>query len=528
MKAYKRNNFVLILTALLPVIVVLYFFYIQSGYPENVTKVLNSAGENRVELETVIEHYKSGDDSLKLEAAYFLIGNMESHSFVNYALVDTNETVVEFSATDYADYATLTASFDTLQEIHGELDFIRKDKIKDVTTIKADFLINQIDLAFSAWQEKPWAENLSFDNFCEYVLPYRGSNEPLEEWRQALLEKYDTISVAMNDATDPIEAAALINNDVRSYFTFDPRYYYHPTDQSLSEMLASGYGRCEDMTNIAIYALRANALAVTSDYTPYWANTGNNHAWNAILTKDEKVIPFMGAEANPGKYQLANKLAKAYRKMYSEQKNNLYFQERKQEKMPRWLAGKNYKDVTVDYVDVADVTIEFEMNIPDSVDIAYLCVFNSGEWKPIQWGRVKDNSVVFKDMGVDLAYLPALYLNEEIVPYGAPFILNKDQSINKLNPDLENTTTIDITKSTEKKLVVSTDGIKKIFVKEDQQYELYYWNENKWNLFGEEQPKNQSLSFENVPVNGLYWLIEKDSNKEERIFTYEDNRQVWW
>jgi hypothetical protein len=95
------------------------------------------------------------------------------------------------------------------------------------------------------------------------------------------------------------------------------------------------------MTNLAIYAMRANGLAVASDYTPHWANTGNNHAWNAIITPEGEVIPFMGAEANPGEYELANKLAKAYRKMYAQQTNNLAFQEKKEESVPGWLNGKS-------------------------------------------------------------------------------------------------------------------------------------------------------------------------------------------
>ena len=63
-------------------------------------------------------------------------------------------------------------------------------------------------------------------------------------------------------------------------------------DVGLVTMLFTHEGRCEDMTNLAIYAMRANALPVTSDYTPYWANSGNNHAWNAILGRDGEVLPW--------------------------------------------------------------------------------------------------------------------------------------------------------------------------------------------------------------------------------------------
>ena len=61
----------------------------------------------------------------------------------------------------------------------------------------------------------------------------------------------------MADSTNPIDAARAINKDVMSWFGFDPRYYYHPTDQGLAEMRDKHKGRCEDMTNLAIYAMRS-------------------------------------------------------------------------------------------------------------------------------------------------------------------------------------------------------------------------------------------------------------------------------
>ncbi|MFH2048023.1 MAG: transglutaminase-like domain-containing protein [bacterium] len=499
----------------------------QMTFPTDVSEALDSAGTNRGELEKVIAHYQSDPDTLKLLAAYFLIGNMDGHSFVTYKLVDTIGNLINFNVLDYQNYPELEDSFKILEQEHGVLDFERDENISDLKTIKAAFLVNQIDYAFRAWYEKPWAKKLSFDNFCEYVLPYRGSNEPLEEWRQALWDKYRGIESELSDPENPIEAAIVINDDILTWFTFDPRYYYHPTDQSLSEMQSSGLGRCEDMTNVTIYAMRANGLAVTSDYTPYWANTGNNHAWNSIMNVEGEVTPFMGAESNPGKYQLANKLAKAYRKTYGKQKNNLVFQEHKQEKVPGWLAGKNYKDVTSDYVDVSNVDIKFERKIPDSVDIAYLCVFNSGEWSAIHWGRVENNTAEFTDMGTGIVYLPALYINKEITPFGPPFILNKNHSIDYLLINEDLSISVELKSTTEKKLVASTDGITKTFLNPGKTYEFYYWDDG-WQLSREAVAGEEPLKFDNIPAGCLYWLVEKDSDKEERIFTIEDGLQIWW
>ncbi|MEA3296840.1 MAG: transglutaminase-like domain-containing protein [candidate division Zixibacteria bacterium] len=491
------------------------------------TITLESAGDNRAALESVLTHYASADDTLKLQAAYFLIGNMEGHCYATYALQDTAGAEIDFDVLDYPDYNAMKAACDTLETRHGELDFERKEKIYDLDVITSAFLINQIDYAFRAWREKPWAKDMSFDNFCRYVLPYRGSSEPLEPWRENFWDKYQHLSEEMTDPSDPIEAACLINDDIKSWFTFDPRFYYHPTDQSLSEMRENGLGRCEDMTNVTIFAMRTNGLAVTSDYTPHWANAGNNHAWNAIVSPDGSVTPFMGAERNPGRYHLPNKIAKAYRKMFNKQMDNLVFQEKKQEKLPGWLSGRSYKDVTTEYTDVRDVTVVFKKKIPDSVDIAYLCVFNSGEWKAIHWGRIDGDSSLFTDMGTEIAYLPALYMNEEIVSFGAPFILGADGLTHELRYTADDGASVQLTSTTRRKQEVSTDGIAKTFLTVGQEYELQYWDDG-WHSLGRAVADDKPLEFKGVPTNCLYWLVAVDSDREERIFTFDGDRQVWW
>ena len=495
--------------------------------PADVAEALEKAGENRAELEKVLAHYQTRDDSLKLKAAYFLVGNMEDHCYVSYMLCDTSGAELDFDVLDYPDFDALLAAFDSLEELYGPLDFERKDKVYDLEAISFDLLVENIDYAFKAWKEKPWAQDLSFEQFCQYILPHRGSNEPLESWRRVFWEKYANVADNLENPEDPIEVAAKINDDIKTWFGFDPRYYYHPTDLGLSEMLETGLGRCEDMTNLTIYAMRANGLAVTSDYTPYWANTGNNHAWNAIVLADGRSIPFMGAESNPGRYKLANLLAKAYRKTYSKQYNNLIFQERKQESVPGWLGGKYYTDVTSSYTNVASPIIKFSKEIPDSVDIAYICVFNSGKWKAIEWARINNGSAEFTDLGTDIVYLPALYMNEEIVPYAPPVILREDGTLEEIQADQSRTSAVELKAITFRKQVISTDGIGETSLNPGDEYELFYWEEG-WKSLGRKMASDKPLIFENVPKGGLYWLTAVGSDNEERIFTIEDRQQIWW
>lgn len=179
------------------------------------------------------------------------------------------------------------------------------------------------------------------------------------------------------------------------------------------------------MTNLTIYAMRANGLAVTSDYTPYWANSGNDHAWNAIVTADGKVIPFMGARTNPGSYQLANKLAKVYRKTYSVQRDNLAFQVAIPEDLPKYLSSKSYTDVTRDYTTVRDVTSTLRRRTRSrSATCAYSTPENRKRFTGVVCKMVRRS---FLTWGVGIAYLPACFSDGKVVPVGTPFILAEDE-----------------------------------------------------------------------------------------------------
>ncbi len=131
-------------------------------------------------------------------------------------------------------------------------------------------------------------------------------------------------------------------------------------------------------------------------------------------------------------------------------------------------------------------------------------------------------------MGAGIAYLPALYLNGEIVPWGPPIILRPDCTIETLVVEEGDPLLVHLSSTTARKQEPSTDGITKTFLKHDQDYELFYWSGGDWLSMGAQVAGDQPLTFENVPAGGLYWLVAVDSDKEERIFTFEDGKQVWW
>ena len=147
----------------------------------DVEYALREAGENRGELEAVLSHYAKLDDRQKLEAAQYLIRYMPYHTSYDKGIEDY------YHAID----SVVALSEDKLeQEKHIEslrLRFESKYKQKrDIEVITSEFLIQSIDEAFKQWRECEWAEHLDFEQFCEYLLPYKCfERQPLTEWRNA-------------------------------------------------------------------------------------------------------------------------------------------------------------------------------------------------------------------------------------------------------------------------------------------------------------------------------------------------------
>jgi len=59
-------------------------------------------------------------------------------------------------------------------------------------------------------------------------------------------------------------------------------------------------------------------------------------------------------------------------------------------------------------------------------------------------------------------------------------------------------------------------------------HELLYWDEHQWVSLGRRKANDIVLIYKNVPVNTIYWIRNHSRGKDERIFTYENGKQIWW
>ena len=66
-------------------------------------------------------------------------------------------------------------------------------------------------------------------------------------------------------------------------------------------------------------------------------------------------------------------------------------------------------------------------------------------------------------------------------------------------------------------------------VRKGNLYELFYMSDGRWVSLGRQTAtEDDRIVFADVPTGALYWLRNLTRGREERIFTYEDGKQIWW
>ena len=121
----------------------------------------------------VLTHYQVEDrDSLKYKAALFLIDNMKGHESVS------GEGIKEYihqlrSFKPKTNIGKLSRAWENCNKKQNTLF------VPDSMIVTDDYLISNIDDAFSAWETARWKKNVSFKQFCKYILPYKVDNEYL-------------------------------------------------------------------------------------------------------------------------------------------------------------------------------------------------------------------------------------------------------------------------------------------------------------------------------------------------------------
>lgn len=407
----------------------------KNDIPVKVKNTLDLAGSNEKAFNKVIGHYSANPaDSLKLKAAYFLIQNMPGWYYYEGKQLNQYQDYLKLIRRDQERGDYFLSSFNMLYGPYSKSQLTKKYDLHEVTS---EQLIENIEMAFKVWQDQPWGKSVSFHDFCEFILPYRIKDETPGYNRREIYQEFDKLLDSIkNNGGDAVSAGVIINSNLAAspwVFTLRTGFLPHFPAKNLVKYRA---GSCREMTDLALFSMRAVGIPVAIDFIPQWPYRDLGHEFNSILNKNGKMIMFLGAEDNPGTpHKPLAKKAKIYRHMYSIDPNSLAVRKTKNEVIPDFLLDPGIRDVTDDYVKCFRINISIA---PATKSIsnpkhAYIAVFNNKEWIPIDWGTVTDGKVAFSKMEGGVAYIAGYFDGSTLVPGCSPFILTEEGTIQYLN-----------------------------------------------------------------------------------------------
>jgi hypothetical protein len=407
--------------------------------------VLDSAGSNRSELETVLNHYRSVDPNPdKLRAAEFLIENMPAH--YSYA---GNEIY------QYYDYAAriLANKELTPEQQRDSLLAITDQKyrglpnhtIPDAQVIKADYLIDNIDKSYTQWTTCPWASQVSFDEYLEWMLPYKAIElQELDHWRDTLLTHFGTglEHPIKNDVeyNTTLGVADMIRNDANNRLH---RYglYTRAGLPLLSAHLQVNqtYGDIPDYALTAVLAFRSAGISAVLDETPVGSRYTAATKWFVILSDkgDELASEWdLSTQIGWGFFPY-ERGPKVYRNTYAINKVRQKYKEQAKYQYPFDL-GK--KDITSKYFLTSDLSIPIDKAVRKYLKDKYVYIASAVRseeqpWQIVDFGVLKHGKAIFHDMGREVLYQLQGYDGEGLIPISKPFILHKDCSIEYIDSD---------------------------------------------------------------------------------------------
>lgn len=379
-----------------------------------VEEALSKAGGNRKELFQVIRHYQDSGDSLKLKAALFLIENMADKYYLTGNVIDEYYTfidsVYQIKQPEY-DIPTIYGAFRSKAKYLKEKPQVNLD----VQTLSADYLIQNIEEAFAVWG-RPWNKHLTFDEFCEWVLPYRVGTEIPESWRKLYRERFepllqsDTIQTAR-------QACEIINNELIKLPIHIALDGVLPISLRPKTLLNMKFGVCGDYAELALYAMRAVGIPVAIESVSHWGRGNGGHVFNVVCDNDRTWHDFSGAEQNPDEHlvRFRHEMPKVYRETFGKQKGSLAMIHGNED-IPSNFRNPYQQDATGEYPFIEAKDVELTLQNPRNKSFAYLCVFNPQGWFPVAWTQVENGHAVFKNMGPNIVYHAAYFDKGKIQP----------------------------------------------------------------------------------------------------------------
>ena len=410
-------------------------------------KALSQSGENRGELEKVLSHYRLDPaDSLKYKAACFLIENMPYYTYYKGKLLEQYLTYYSLLQETRGKNIKPKVVADSIRHIYGSFHLDSLHFYKDIEIIDSAYLCNNIEWAFKVWQEQPWGKNISFENFCEYLLPYRIGDETLASWREDIYQKYNPLLDSLRasdtpDKEDPIVAVRCLLDTIRKekffFTTATPADLPH-VGPKITQLKT---GSCREISDFVVYVCRALGIPCAIDFIQVRGNENDGHQWVSFIDKYGTLyyqeFPDALKEVRKGTICGIPKI-KIYRNTFSLNREMQKEMQRLDTVLVPFFEDPHIIDVTSLYTK----NIKKELEIPNSIlykgkpqsRIAYLCASRRMDWEPVAWTEFDEHHLVFNNIQKGSVMRIATYERGRLRFWSDPFEIDVSNEFHFFTP----------------------------------------------------------------------------------------------
>lgn len=150
---------------------------------------------------------------------------------------------------------------------------------RDAKSLSADFLLENVEYAYKARAEFPWAKEVPDSVFLNDVVAYANLNENRESWRKDFYERFKKYVAPCKTMREAIDS---VNRNVRDELLVDYNTKREKPDQAPYESMRQHMASCSGLSILLTDAFRAVGIPSRVAGTPAWHDDRGNHNWNEV------------------------------------------------------------------------------------------------------------------------------------------------------------------------------------------------------------------------------------------------------
>jgi len=252
---------------------------------------------------------------------------------------------------------------------------------KDLQTLSADFILDQLQGAWRTREEFEWCGNLPDSIFLNEVLPYYNLDENRDNWRDDFYNKFAPL---VEDCNNIYEAIDSVNFNIMEELGVEYNTKRSAVNISPFQAIEEQMATCTGLSFLLVDAFRSVGIPARIAGTPLWTNMRGNHSWVEVWIDGEWYFTEYYPDALNKSWFLAD-AGKA-----------------DPEKPVHWIYAASYKPAETNYPLIWDRESK-EVHAANVTD-RYIRLYQEGlEGKELAYDELLVNLVLYKSEGDESA-----------------------------------------------------------------------------------------------------------------------------